>query len=150
MFLDPRRASHAAGGRKVIAIHGLRSSVPGIPAKHARRVFIASLVKSGAFAFADAARRSPGSPSYIFDATVRCWNQDQRPAADAINIDRIAADGKGSHDTIGIEVRVVDASSGLVLDSISAQEHDLRPIDRALCTCVDLAVFELIKRYAGK
>jgi hypothetical protein len=70
------------------------------------------------------------------------------PPQTPINIDRIAADGKGSHDTIGIEVRVVDASSGLVLDSISAQEHDSAPhrpcavylrrlgrvrVDQALC-----------------
>jgi len=150
MFFDPRRTSRAGGARKVVAIHEFQSSVPEIPEKHARDAFIASLVKSGAFAFADAPRRGPSSASYIFDATVRRSNQSQDPAVNGTSIDRIAADGNGSHDTLGIEVRVVDASNGLVLDSISVQKRELHSTDGALCTCIDLAVFELIKRYAGK
>ena len=131
-----------AGQRKVVTIYEFRSSVTEIPARGATDMFTTALIKSGAFAVAERSRLNEGvirekqlnasgqstgstaqSPvagaAFIFEGTISEAAPGESQSSRSFNIGGMEVGSGSGNDRIGIDVRVVDASTGLVLDSVN-------------------------------
>jgi Uncharacterized protein involved in formation of curli polymers len=131
-----------AGEKKVVTIYEFRSSVSEIPARGATDMFTTALVKSGAFAVGERHRLNEGvvrekqlnaagqstgtiaqSPlagaAFIFEGTISEGGQGETQSTHTLNVGGMELGGGGGTDRIGVDVRVVDATTGLVLDSVN-------------------------------
>lgn len=195
------------GQRKIVTIYEFRSSVPEVTAGGATDMFTTALIKSGYFAVAERQRLNEGimrekqlqgggqatgragksklaGAQYIFEGTVSEANPGESQTEGGVSVGGMDVGGSKNADSIGIDVRVVDASNGLVLDSVnvrkkivtkgggvsgmgrlaqaiaglSGQSIPLSPdanfkatrkegVDKALRSCIEAAVYELVQRY---
>lgn len=135
------KVRRSAGAKAVVAINEFRSAVPEVQVGAAQEMFVTALIKSGAFAVAERQRLNEGvlreralqqggvatataggqitGARYIFEVVV---SEANRGAGDSANNLRIAGLNVGSGktaDAIGIDVRVVDVQSGLVVDAVN-------------------------------
>lgn len=197
------------GERKVVTIYEFRSSVTEIPARGATDMFTTALIKSGAFAVAERNRLNEGvvrekqlnaagqstgtiaqSPlagaAFIFEGTISEGSQGETQSTRTLNVGGMELGSGGGTDRIGVDVRVVDATTGLVVDSVNisktiessqssvsgvgnllgavlaargrslpvsldagVQTSRHESLDRALRSCIEVAVLELVKRYGA-
>jgi curli biogenesis system outer membrane secretion channel CsgG len=137
----PRRS----GPRKVVTIYEFRSSVLEIDPNSATDMFITALVKSGAFAVAERSRLNEGvlqekrlnagglstgaaaagqlaGASYIFEGSVSGVGQGFSQDSGGLNIGGMQIGGGSGGGNIDVDVRILDANSGLVLDSINVSK----------------------------
>ncbi|MCA3253735.1 MAG: CsgG/HfaB family protein [Pseudomonadota bacterium] len=197
----PRRA----GERPVVTIYEFRSAVPEVQVAAAREMFMTALVRSGAFSVAERARLSEGvmrerqlaqqgvagggatgqvtAARYVFEVVVSEANSGASENATGISIGGMRVQSANAADAIGMDVRIVDAQTGLVVDavnvvkrmeaattnvsgvgnllnSVSALRGRNLPlpldvenrssrkesVDRALRSCIEVAVAELARR----
>lgn len=133
------------GAKKIVTIYEFRSSVPEIAARGATDMFTNALVKSGAFAVAERSRLNEGvnlerqlaasgqttggaalgklaGANYIFEGTISEANHAQEQSNGSINLGGMEVGASGNVDIIGIDVRVVDATNGLVVDSVNVSK----------------------------
>ena len=135
------RVKRTANAKAVVAINEFRSAVPEVQVGAAQEMFVTALIKSGAFAVAERQRLSEGvmreralqqggvaTPTasgqiagarYVFEVVV---SEANRGAADSANNLRIGGMNLGSGksaDAIGLDVRIVDVQSGLVVDAVN-------------------------------
>ncbi|MGH8540644.1 MAG: CsgG/HfaB family protein [Stenotrophobium sp.] len=130
--------------RSVVTIYQFRSGVPEVNAAAATDMFTTALVKSGAFVVAErnqmqdvtAEKRLNGqglttgnsaqqrltAAHYIFEGTVSEANQGESNSGGGISLGGMHIGGGGQQDSIGIDVRVLDANSGLVLDAVNVRK----------------------------
>lgn len=135
----PRRA----GPKPVVAIYDFRSSVPEVQPGAAREMFVTALLRSGAFAVAERQRLNEGvmrerqlaqggvtaatpaaqgqvtAARYIFEAVVSEANAGAAEDARGVSVGGMTVSGAGTTDRIGIDVRIVDAHTGLVVDAVN-------------------------------
>jgi len=197
----PRRA----GERPVVTIYEFRSAVPEVQVGAAREMFMTALVRSGAFAVAERARLSEGvmrerqlsqqgvtsggasgqvaAARYVFEVVVSEANSGASESAQGISVGGMRVQSAAAADSIGMDVRVVDAQTGLVVDAVNVVKRmeaastnvsgvgnllqslgalrnrnlpvpvDLETrssrkegVDRALRSCIEVAVAELARR----
>ncbi|MEI6738531.1 MAG: CsgG/HfaB family protein [Pseudomonadota bacterium] len=202
------KLKRTAGAKTVVAIYEFRSAVPEVRVGAAQEMFVTALIKSGAFAVAERQRLNEGvmrerqlnasgvtggniatnqiaGARYIFEVVVSEANVGANESASSIDIGGMKVAGGKTQDSIGIDVRIVDAQSGIVVDAVNvtkaieastssvsgvgnlleafaAKKGKSMPIkvdgetrssrkesvDRALRSCIEVAVAELAKRLA--
>lgn len=135
-----------SGERKVVTIYQFRSSVPEVAAQGATDMFTTALIKSGAFAVAERQRLSEGvvrekqlnaqglttgdtaeqrlaGADYIFEGTVSEANPSESKSGVAGTLRGLGVETSGAQAKIGLDIRVVDARTGLVLDAINVRKE---------------------------
>jgi len=132
----------APGERVVVAIYELRSAVPEVQVPAAQEMFVTALIKSGAFAVAERQRLNEGlmrerqlqssgvtngptggqvaAARYVFEVVISEANRGASESTSNVNIGGMRVGGGKSADAIGIDVRIVDVQSGLVVDAVNA------------------------------
>jgi curli biogenesis system outer membrane secretion channel CsgG len=133
----PRRA----GERPVVAIYEFRTAVPEIQVGAAQDMFKTALVRSGAFTVAERQRLTEGvmrerqlaqqgvtaggasgqvqAARYIFEVVISEANAGASESAQGLNIGGMRVQTASAADSIGLDVRIVDAQSGLVVDAVN-------------------------------
>lgn len=137
----PPRLDHRTD-RVAVSIYEFRSSVNEINARGATDMFKTALVANGRFQLVERARLSEGvirekqlnaagqstgtsaqkqlrAAEYIFEATISELSAGDRQTQGGINIGGMQLGGATNADSLGIDVRIVDASSGDVRDALS-------------------------------
>jgi curli biogenesis system outer membrane secretion channel CsgG len=140
-------APAAAGDRAswpVVAIYEFRSGVSEIGARAATDMFVTALVKSGRFRVVERSRLNEGvvrekqlnanglatgdvggtqlqGARFVFEGSLSQANASEDQRASGIGIGGMEVVGGSNRDTLAIDVRVVDASTGEVLDVVTAQ-----------------------------
>jgi curli biogenesis system outer membrane secretion channel CsgG len=130
-----------AGERPVVTIYEFRSAVPEVQVAAAQEMFMTALVRSGAFTVAERARLSEGvmrerqlaqqgvtsggasgqvsAARYVFEVVVSEANAGASESAQGINIGGLRVQNARAADGIGMDVRIVDAQTGLVVDAVN-------------------------------
>jgi curli biogenesis system outer membrane secretion channel CsgG len=131
--------------RKVVTIYQFTSGVPGVSNSALTDMFTTALIKSGAFLVAererlnadiatekglnahgmstgDTAQHKIAAAQFIFEGTVSESNADQDDSSTTGSIGGLNVGGSHQNGKIAIDVRVVDADSGLVMDSIDVSK----------------------------
>lgn len=206
---DLRAIKRHAGAKPAVAIYEFRSAVPDIQVGAAQEMFVTALIKSGAFAVAERQRMNEGlmreralnssgitagpaggqvaAARYVFEVVVSEANRGASDSAQSFNIGGMAVGSGKSADAIGLDVRIVDVQSGLVVDavnvvkaieastsnvsgvgnllgalrglsgktmpiSLDAESRSSRKegVDRALRSCIEVAVAELARRLGAE
>jgi curli biogenesis system outer membrane secretion channel CsgG len=133
----PRRA----GERPIVAIYEFRSAVPEIQVGAAQEMFKTALVRSGAFTVAERQRLTDGvmreralaqqgvtaggasgqvqAARYIFEVVISEANAGASESAQGFNIGGMRVQTASAADQIGMDVRIVDAQTGLVVDAVN-------------------------------
>ena len=131
----------APGAKTAVAIYDFRSVVPEVPVGAAQEMFVTALIKSGAFAVAERQRLNEGvmreralnqggvaagpaagqvaSARYVFEVVVSEANRGASESANNVRIGGMTVGGAKSADAIGLDVRIVDVQSGLVVDAVN-------------------------------
>ena len=136
-----RGVKRQAGAKPAVAIYEFRSAVPDVQVGAAQEMFVTALIKSGAFAVAERQRMSEGlmreralntsgitagpaagqvaAARYVFEVVVSEANRGASESAQSINVGGMTVGGGKSADAIGLDVRIVDVQSGLVVDAVN-------------------------------
>ena len=132
--------------RVPVTIYEFHSGVPSVSVGAATDIFTTALVRSGQFRVVErnrltqdvvrekqmnAAGQSDGDSAqkqlhgarYIFEGTVSEANSSENAKQGGVNIGGLTLGGGHNHDTIGVDVRIVDADNGDVLDSVSVTKE---------------------------
>jgi curli biogenesis system outer membrane secretion channel CsgG len=130
------------GEKIVVAIYELRSTVPEVQVPAAQEMFVTALIKSGAFAVAERQRLNEGlmrerqlqstgvsngpaggqvaAARYVFEVVISEANRGASESSSNVNIGGMRVGGGKSADAIGIDVRIVDVQTGLVVDAVNS------------------------------
>jgi curli biogenesis system outer membrane secretion channel CsgG len=133
------------GPKQVVAISEFHSNVSGVSAASAVDMFTTALVRTNAFAVAkhapldDAAARDrkprkPGKarepaeskpirPDYVVEATVSADNPGEAASSGKVSYKGLSVEGASALDSIGFDVRVINAQTGLVIDAINVRKE---------------------------
>lgn len=134
-----------AGDRKVVTIYKFRSSVPEVAAENATDMFTTALIKSGAFLVAERQRLNEGimaekqlnsqglttgnaveeklaGADYIFEGSVTEANSQESKTGVAGTFKGLGLEGSQEKGRIGLDLRVIDARSGVVLDAVNVSK----------------------------
>ena len=136
-----RAVKRQAGARPAVAIYDFRSAVPDVQVAAAQEMFVTALIKSGAFAVAERQRLNEGvmrerqlnssgvttgpaagqvaAARYVFEVVVSEANRGASQSAHTFNIGGMTVGGGASADAIGLDVRIVDVQTGLVVDAVN-------------------------------
>ena len=136
-----RAIKRQAGAKPAVAIYEFRSAVPDVQAAAAQEMFVTALIKSGAFAVAERQRLNEGlmreralnnsgitagpaagqvaAARYVFEVVVSEANRGASDNAQSITIGGMTIGGGRSADAIGLDVRIVDVQTGLVVDAVN-------------------------------
>jgi curli biogenesis system outer membrane secretion channel CsgG len=130
------------GDRVAVSIYEFRSSVTEINARGATDMFKTALVRNGRFQLVERSRLTEGvirekqlnaagqstgdsaqqklrAAEYLFEATITELSASDRQTQGGINIAGMQLGGGSNADSLGIDVRIVDASNGDVRDAIT-------------------------------
>lgn len=132
----------AKGERVAVTIYEFRSDVPEIGARGATDMFKTALVGNGRFRVVERSRLSEGvvrekqlnangqstgssaqkqvtAAEYVFEAAITELSAGDRQTQGGVNIAGLQLGGGSGSDSIGIDVRIVDANSGELRDAIT-------------------------------
>lgn len=135
------RVKRAPGARTAVAIYEFRSAVAEVQVAAAQEMFVTALIKSGAFAVAERQRLNEGlmrerqlnsagitagpaagqvaAARYVFEVVVSEANRGASESSSNVNIGGMSVGSGKSADAIGLDVRIVDVQSGLVVDAVN-------------------------------
>lgn len=139
----PRKNNDA---RVAVAIYEFTSNLPEISPRGATEQFKTALVQSGQFRVVERARldrgvvrekqmnaagQTTGSTSqqqlrgaeYIFEAEITELGSGTRTSSNGVNIGGLQIGGASNRDEFGIDVSIVDANTGDVVDAISVRKR---------------------------
>lgn len=138
---DLGRVKRQSGAKTAVAIYEFRSAVSDVQVGAAQEMFVTALIKSGAFAVAERQRLNEGvmrerllnssgitagpaagqvaAARYVFEVVVSEANRGASESAQSISIGGMTVGGGKSADAIGMDVRIVDVQSGLVVDAVN-------------------------------
>lgn len=135
----------APADRVAVTIYEFRSSLPAVNARSATDMFTTALVRSGRFrvversrmnegivrekqlqqagwASGDAAQQPLRGAQYVFEGTVSEANVAEAQSSIGIGIAGMQMRSGSSRDSIAVDVRVVDAASGDVVDAVTVRK----------------------------
>jgi len=138
----------ARADRVSVAIYEFRSSLPNVSAKAATDMFTTALVRTGRFAVVERSRLNDGvvkekqlqqnglaegssdtvklrGARYIFEGTVSEANSSEDQRSTGIGIGGMQLTTGSNRDSLAIDVRIVDANTGEVLDALTVKQ-DIR------------------------
>lgn len=140
-----KRLPRKPGDRVAVTIYEFRSMLPGMNARTATEMFTTALVQSGQFRVVERARLNDGvvrekqlqqagwasgnaaqqqlrGAQYVFEGTVSEANVQESASSGGINIAGMQIGGGKSQDSIVIDVRIIDAANGDVLDALTVRK----------------------------
>lgn len=140
-----KKLPRQAGERVAVSIHEFRSSVGEIPARGSTDMFKTALVQSGRFRVVERARLNEGvirekelnagalstgkagavkltGARYIFEGSITEANASQTQRSAGFTLAGMELNGSTNKDVIGIDVRIVDASNGDVVDVVTVRK----------------------------
>jgi len=138
----PRKSPEA---RVAVGIYEVTSNLPEIPPRGATEQFKTALVKSGQFRVVERAKLDRGvvrekqlnaagqttgnsaqtplrGAEYLFQAEITELNGGARGSSNGINIGGFQLGGASNQDELGLDVSIVDANTGEVLDAINVRQ----------------------------
>jgi curli biogenesis system outer membrane secretion channel CsgG len=144
--LPPAPAPNAREARPMVAIYEFRSGVSEIGARAATDMFITALMQTGRFRVMERARLNEGvvrekqlnasaastgdiggqqlhGVRYLFEGTLSEANASQDQRASGVNLGGMEIGGGRNRDAIAIDVRVVDASTGEIMDVVTVRRN---------------------------
>jgi curli biogenesis system outer membrane secretion channel CsgG len=166
--VDNSRSSSALGslprptGSKIpVTVYEIRSEVPEVNGRAATDMFTTALVKSGQFAVLERSRLNQGvlqekqknasgqttgksgqtllrDAQYVFEGTVSEASSGTSGGRTAFNIGGASLGGGSAKDSIGVDVRIVNANTGEVLDAINIRK-ELKSTTKAVSGLGNLA-----------
>lgn len=130
--------------RVAVGIYAFRSEVQQVPDSGATDMFMTALIKSGQFRVVERARLNEGvvqekrmngasmttgstaekklrGAQYLFEGAVTEANAGQDAKQGGISIGGLTLGGGGSKDSVAVDVRILDADTGDVLDSVTVK-----------------------------
>lgn len=139
-----------SGPRKTVTIYQFNSSVPEVQATAATDMFTTALIKTHRYAVMERQRLNQGvlrekqmnssgmttgtagqskltGADYIFEGTVSEANPDASNSGIGATVRGLGLDSSGQKAVIAVDVRVVDAHNGAVLDAIDVR----RPVEQS-------------------
>lgn len=140
-----KKLPRKAGERVAVTIYEFRSELPGVSARSATEMFKTALVQSGQFRVVERARLAEGAmrekqlqqgglasgkaaarplrgAQYVFEATLSEFNPGERQRSGGVGVAGAQIGGGSTRDTIAIDVRIVDAGSGDIVDAIGVRK----------------------------
>jgi len=140
-----KKLPRKAGERIAVAIYEFRSSVGEIPARGSTDMFKTALVQSGQFRVVERARLNEGvmrekqlnasglatgkagseqltGARYIFEGSITEANASQTQRSAGFSVAGMELSGSSNKDVIGIDVRIVDAASGDIVDVVTVRK----------------------------
>lgn len=140
-----KKLKRSAGVKPVVAIYDFRSSVPEVQVRAAQEMFVTALIKSGAFAVAERQRLDEGvnrekqlnasgmatgdsansklaGANYVFEVVVSEANANEDSGQSGATVGGMDVKYGSASDSIGMDVRIVDVASGLVVDSVNVRK----------------------------
>ena len=141
-----KKVKRSGGVKPVVTIYEFRSSVPEIQVRAAQEMFVTALIKSGAFAVAERQRLDEGvnrekqlnasgmatgdsansklaGANYVFEVVVSEANANKSSSQNGARVEGMDVKFGSASDSIGMDVRIVDVSSGLVVDSVNVRKE---------------------------
>jgi curli biogenesis system outer membrane secretion channel CsgG len=139
---QPSPGSH--DDRPIVAIYEFRSGVPEVGARATTDLFVTALVHSSQFHVVERARINEGvikekqlgaqglangdvaqaplhGARYLFEGAVTEASASEDQRSSGVNIGGMEIGGGSNHDVIAIDVRVLDAASGEILDVVTVR-----------------------------
>ena len=133
------------GERVVATVYEFRSSVPELPARGTTDMFKTALVQSGQFRVVERGRLNEGvlrekqlngaglttgktaaaqltGAAYIFEGSITEANTGEAQRAGGFSVGGMELGRSTNRDVIGIDVRIIDASTGDVLDVVTVRK----------------------------
>ncbi|MEK8033876.1 CsgG/HfaB family protein [Ideonella sp. DXS29W] len=130
--------------RVAVAVYEVSSGLPELPARGATEMFKTALLKSGQFRVVERAKLSRGvvaekqlnaagqttgtsaqqplrGAEYIFQAEITEVNAGADNSSTGINIAGLQLGRGNSSDTIGLDISIVDANTGEVVDAVNVR-----------------------------
>jgi curli biogenesis system outer membrane secretion channel CsgG len=130
--------------RVPVGIYAFRSEVQQVPDTGATDMFVTALIKSGQFRVVERARLNEGvvqekrmnaanmttgataekklrGAQYLFEGAVTEANAGQDAKQGGISVGGLTFGGGGSQDSIAVDVRILDADTGDILDSVAVK-----------------------------
>ncbi len=143
---DLRQLKRKAGTKPIVAIYEFRSSVPEIQVKAAQEMFVTTLIKSGAFAVAERQRLNEGimrekqlnasgmttgtsansrlaGAQYVFEVVISESNIGASQNQSTFRVAGMDISRGSAKDSIGMDVRIIDSASGLVVDAVNVTKE---------------------------
>jgi curli biogenesis system outer membrane secretion channel CsgG len=137
----PRRQ----GERVAVTIYEFRTELPGVSARSATDMFKTALVQSGQFRVVERTRLNEGAgrekqlqqggfasgkaaqtqlrgAQYVFEGTLSEANQSEVQRSGGIGVAGMQIGGGGNKDSIAIDVRIVDAGNGDIVDAVTVRK----------------------------
>lgn len=135
----------SAEGRVAVAIYEVTSAVPELQPRGATEMFKTALVKSGQFRVVEraklnraitlekqmnAAGQTSGNVSqsqlrgadYLFQVEITEINAGAATRSTGFNIGGLQIGSAGNHDQVGLDVSIIDAANGDVLDAVNVRK----------------------------
>jgi curli biogenesis system outer membrane secretion channel CsgG len=133
------------GERVAVTIYEFRSALPNVSARAATDMFKTALVQSGQFRVVERGRLNEGvvrekqlqqggfasgkaaqtqlrGAQYVFEGTLSEANQSEVQRSGGIGVAGMQIGGGSNRDSIAIDVRIVDAGSGDIVDAITVRK----------------------------
>lgn len=133
------------GERVAVTVYEFRSLLPAMNARTATDMFTTALVQSGQFRVVERSRMNEGvvrekqlqqagwasgnaaqqqlrGAQYIFEGTVSEANVAESQGSGGINVAGMQIGGGRNQDSIAVDVRVIDAGNGDVLDAVTVRK----------------------------
>lgn len=133
------------GERVAVTIYEFRSTLPAVSARSATDMFTTALVRSGQFRVVERSRVNEGvvrekqlqqggwasgkaaqtqlrGAQYVFEGTLSEANQGEVQRSGGVGVAGMQVGGGSNKDSIAIDVRIVDAASGDIVDAITVRK----------------------------
>jgi curli biogenesis system outer membrane secretion channel CsgG len=125
-----------AGEKPVVAIFDVTSEVPEIQPRAAKEMFVTALIKSGAFTVVERTKLDDGvakerqltggatgsstltAAQYVFEVAITEANDSEDQGNHSLSVAGAEIDGSHSTAQIGMDIRITDVSTGVVVDSV--------------------------------
>ncbi len=143
--LKLKKLPRKQGERVAVTIYEFRSALPNVSARAATDMFKTALVQSGQFRVVERGRLNEGvvrekqlqqggfasgnaaqtqlrGAQYVFEGTLSEANQSEVQRSGGIGVAGMQIGGGSNKDSIAIDVRVVDAASGDIVDAITVRK----------------------------
>ncbi len=140
-----KKLPHKAGERVAVTIYEFRSSLSEVSARGATDMFKTALVQSGQFTVVERSRLNEGvarekqlnqagastgksgqtqlrGAGYIFEGAVTETNASESQRNTSVGLAGMQVGSGSNRDTIAIDVRIVDAASGTVVDAVTVRK----------------------------
>ncbi len=140
-----RRLPRRQGDRVAVSIYEFRSSLGNVSARAATDMFKTALVQSGRFRVVERSRLAEGvvrekqlqqggfasgtagetqlrGAQYIFEGTLSEANQGESQSTGAVSIGGMQVGSATNRDSIAIDVRIVEAATGDIVDAIAVRK----------------------------